>query len=73
MPDVHRGVKYIILALFFAPIYLILTKLFPVKDFKNNDLSEKDLKKYRNIFFAYAFINVALVVLLLSDKIVFRK
>lgn len=73
IPNVHRGIKYLILALYFAPIYFLLTRIFTLNEVEHNNLSEAQQKKNRNAFFIYAVLNIVLLLLLLSDKIVFSK
>lgn len=74
IPDnIHRGFKYVILGLYFVPIYLLLTKVFPESRLRENDLSNDELRKYRYGYFIYLGLNVLLIVLLISDKIIFKK
>ena len=69
MPDVHRGIKYLLLALYFAPIFVILLKVFPREKIAESHLSDIELRKNRNYFFVYAIANVLLLIGLLADKI----
>ncbi len=71
--NIHRGFKYLLLAIYFTPIYLILVKMLPKSAISNNGLTISELKKNRNLFFIYAFLNVVLIVALISDKIAIRK
>lgn len=72
-PDVHRSIKYLIMAVYLAPIFLILTKVFPRQKLINHNLSEKELKKGKYIFWAYLTLNVLVVIALIADKIKFGK
>ena len=71
--DGPRIMKYVFIALYFAPIYFGLTLFFKKADLDQpiRDLSE--MHKYRNQFFIYALANGCLTILLILDKIVFRK
>ncbi|RZS75159.1 hypothetical protein EV199_1020 [Pseudobacter ginsenosidimutans] len=74
MPEgIHKGYKYLLMAVYLAPIFFILTRIFPERKikFKRHELEE--LRSYRYYFFVYLAVNVLIIVLLVADRMVIRK
>lgn len=71
--ETPRAFKYLLLALYFTPVYICLTFAFPIEKLKQPSLEQAQLKRYRNYFFIYAFLNLCILILLVADKITFGK
>lgn len=70
---VGKIVKYLIFVVYFALIYIILIKIFPRHLIAKPDFSDSQLKKKQYNFFIYLGLNIVVLVLLLSDRIVVKK
>ncbi len=73
LPDSHRGLRYLLMAIYLLPIYLLLTKIFPQKKLADHDLTEKQMILNKYIFFGYVSLNVLVIIGLVADRINFHK
>ncbi|WP_127124448.1 hypothetical protein [Pseudoflavitalea rhizosphaerae] len=71
--DIHRGYKYLLMVLYLAPVYFILTRIYPEKKIKFEENEAAEVRRFRFYFFVYLAVNVFIIVLLVADKIVFRR
>lgn len=69
LPDVGRAWKYLLMFLYFAPIYIVLSWIFTKDKLAFGHLNASLLRRSRNRFFLYAIFNLLLLVALLSDRI----
>jgi hypothetical protein len=70
MPEnAGKGLRGIFILIYFAPVYFILTILFPESVLNSPNVQQDQLVKYKNQFFIYALLLLVIILVTIWPKL----